>query len=172
MAAHAVQLLTPFVKNYVMDVPGSIVVPTPFHVDVPPLQTFTFIPVTGKVIARTIASPCGAQSGSKVVQASSSSDGQGAAKKKEGPGSASGADIPKTPKSKGNIVKDDDEEVDMEEAGGEEDEDAGDGEDGNDLDKELAALEQGEAEAKTKKEKKKKAGSEGGSAKKKARKSK
>ena len=55
MAAHAVQLLTPYVKNYVIEMSGSVMVPSPVQIDIPALPTFTLIPVTGTVIARTSA---------------------------------------------------------------------------------------------------------------------
>ena len=175
IAAHAVQLLTPYVKNFVMEVPGSIVVPSPYHVDVPPIQTFTFIPVTGKVIARTVGSSVGStarssgdpagQGSSASGQGPSASPGQKAASagpKKNGPGSASGAVLPKTPKKAINIEEGDDDD-DMGDGEGDEDGDDDD-EGGVDLDAELAAVEQ-EA-ASSKKGVKNKAGSDAGSAKK------
>ena len=183
MVAHAIQLLTPYVKNFVMETPGSIVVPTPYQVDVPPIQTFTFIPVTGKVIARTIGNtanssraPAGQGSSASAGPGSSASAGQGAsagqsAGKKTGPGSSSGAVPPKTPKKMPKIEQ---EEGDDDDEGDEGDEDTGDNEEGaDDLDAELAALDEMADKTGSGKKptpKRKQAGSEAGSAKKKPKK--
>ena len=50
MAAHAVQLSTPYGKNCVIEVPGSIAVPCPWSIDIPALQAFTFILARGEVV--------------------------------------------------------------------------------------------------------------------------
>ena len=53
LAAEAVKLLIPYIRNFVMD-NKDIMIPPPFPIDVPPLQTFTHIAVTGRVVARTM----------------------------------------------------------------------------------------------------------------------
>ena len=53
VAAEAVKLLMPYVRNFVMD-NKDIMVPPPFPIEVPPLQLFTHIAVTGRVVARTV----------------------------------------------------------------------------------------------------------------------
>ena len=176
IVAHAIQLLTPYVRNFVMETPGSIVVPTTHHVEVPPIQVFTFVPVTGKVIARTIGGST-PSSGAPGGQQSSSSNSKSAeassvpavtaVPKKTGPGSASGDVPPKTPKKKITIEQD-------EGAGDDDEDDDSDDNDANDeggegLDAELAAID--EMAGSAKKKPKRKAGSEAGSTKKKKKKS-
>ena len=53
LAAEAVKLLIPYIRNFVMD-NKDIMVPPPFPIEVPPLQLFTHIAVTGRVVARTV----------------------------------------------------------------------------------------------------------------------
>ena len=142
MAAHAVQLLVPYVKNFVMEVPKAIVVPSPYHIDIPPLQTFTFIPVTGKVIARTVSVAASSPAG-RARPASSLTSKAVTSSSKGGPGSAAGVETPKTPKKMVNMEesKDDGDDAGEDEDAEEENEGAGEGDEGNDLDADLAALE-------------------------------
>ena len=46
-------MLIPYIRNFVMD-NKDIMVPPPFPIEVPPLQTSTHIAVTGHVVARTV----------------------------------------------------------------------------------------------------------------------
>ena len=46
-------MLTPYIRNFVMD-NKDIMVPPPFPIEVPPLQLFTHIAVTGRVVALTV----------------------------------------------------------------------------------------------------------------------
>ena len=54
MAVEAVKMLAPYIKNFTLETPNSLMVPSPVPILVPPLQTDTVIAVTGQVIARTI----------------------------------------------------------------------------------------------------------------------
>ena len=142
MAAHAVQMLVAYVKNFVLEVPNAIVVPSPYHIDIPPLQTFTFIPVTGKVIARTVSVAASSPAG-RARPASSPTSKAVTSSSKGGPGSAAGVETPKTPKKMVNMEesKDDGDDAGEDEDAEEENEGAGEGDEGNDLDADLAALE-------------------------------
>ena len=132
-------------------------VPSPVQIDIPPLQTFTFIPVTGKVIARTVASSptanVSASASSEVDPPSDAAKAQGKKKagssKDGGPGSKNGDAPPVTPKG-GEIDKEEDEDDDDEDG---EDDPNEEGEE--DLDAELAALEGMESETTTPKKRKK-----------------
>lgn len=54
LAVHAVQLLAPYLSNFVLDTPNTVKLPPPVTINVPPLQLYSFIPLTGRIIARTI----------------------------------------------------------------------------------------------------------------------
>jgi hypothetical protein len=108
LAAEAVKLLVPYIRNFVMD-NENIMVPPPFPIDIPPLQTFTHIAVTGRVLARTmLVTP-------KKENPSNEEKTQG------GPGSPSGSTPPPKPKIQSKIVQvtgvDDDGMPDEEENG-------------------------------------------------------
>ena len=160
MAAHAVGLLAPYIKNYVLETAGSIMVPSPIQINVPPLQTFTFIPITGRVIARTV------QAGSTTVPAvpavedaaasSSSKAGSSKDEAKGGPGSKTGAKPPNPPKNKGKINDADaneDAEEGEDDAADDDDDDDEEGAGGDDLDDELDLLQQMEDSSTPKKPK-------------------
>ena len=92
LAAEAVKLLVPYIRNFVMD-NKNIMVPPPFPIDIPPLQTFTHIAVTGRVLARTmLVTP-------KKENPSNEEKTQG------GPGSPSGSTPPPKPKIQSKIVQ-------------------------------------------------------------------
>ena len=129
LAAEAIKLLIPYIRNFVMD-NKDIMIPPPFPIDVPPLQTFTYIAVTGRVLARTIlnhqATP---KKEEKKTQNLAEEDTHG------GPGSASGTTLPPKPQISGKIVvkvtgkkKSEIEEEDAEEGGDEDAEDDGEDE--------------------------------------------
>ena len=161
LGAAAVRMLAPYVRNAVLETQNSIMVPPPYLIAVPPIQQYVFIPLTGRIVARTIAatnpafqspaekkkgaleaSPAGqAKAGSSAassVAASSSSAG--------GPGSQTGSKEPKTPQTKGKIVESnpkEDEGKDDDEDGNEADE-----EEEENLEEELAELEAMEQQGK------------------------
>ena len=54
LALEVVKQLSPYIRNFVFESAGTIMVPPPFGIEIPPLQTFTFLQVTGRVITRTI----------------------------------------------------------------------------------------------------------------------
>ena len=95
LAAEAVKLLIPYIRNFVLDNKG-IMVPPPFPIDIPPLQTFTHIAVTGRVVARTMLVN---QSTPKKEDPSNEEKTQG------GPGSPSGSTPPPRPKIQSKIVQ-------------------------------------------------------------------
>ena len=106
----------------------------------PPLQTYTYIAVTGKVIARTIQHNPPEQSkqsnqSRQASSAASSSTGPGRSQDKKGtrnassaaslsagPGSASGKIVPTTPKLKGKIKAGEEDEAEEDEGAAEEEE--------------------------------------------------
>ena len=103
---------------------------TPFEISVPPLQTFTFVQVTGRVIARTISATGNDQPSQSLPSVPSSPPAKKAkTAAKSGPGSSTG-DEPPAIKTKGKIVVAGDEaefdeaELDDEEGGSEEDDEA------------------------------------------------
>ena len=126
LAAEAVKLLIPYIRNFVMD-NKDIMIHPPFPIDVPPLQTFTYIAVTGRVLARTILNPHATpKKMEKKTQNLAEEDTQG------GPGSASGTTLPPKPQISGKTVakvtgkkKSEIEEEDAEEDGDEDAEDDG-----------------------------------------------
>ena len=151
LGVEAVKMLAPFVKNFVLEVPNSLMVPSPMPIAIPPLQTFTFIQVTGKVVARTVHGSTiegeGAASGAKApacakAQAASSSKAGPVAQ--GGPGSSAGKKPPTTPKAKGKIEpqgEDGGDDDDDEGNEGEEDDDEDDAADDAGMSNELAQLE-------------------------------
>ena len=160
LAVEAVKMLAPYIKNFVLETPNSLMVPTPVPITIPPLQTFTFIQVTGKVVARTMhstttggeskpAEKAATQPSSSAAGSSSDKTGSGG---KGGPGSASGKQVPATPKAKGKIEPEDADDGDEGEDDGEGDDDSGGEAEG--MQDELAQLEALE----TKKETPKKGG--------------
>jgi hypothetical protein len=50
LAVEVVKKLSSYIRNFVLETSGSIMLPPPFGIDVEPLQTFIFMQVTGKVI--------------------------------------------------------------------------------------------------------------------------
>ena len=99
LAAEAIKMLIPYIRNFVMDNKEAIMIPPPFPIDVPPLQTFTYIAVTGRVLARKIlnqhATP---KKEEKKTQNLAEEDTHG------GQGSASGTTLPPKPQISGKIV--------------------------------------------------------------------
>ena len=140
LAAEAVKLLIPYIRNFVMD-NKDIMIPPPFPIDVPPLQTFTFVAVTGRVLARTMLNQqTTPKKEEKKKQNPADEDTQG------GPGSPFGTTPPPKPQISGKIVvkvtgkKTEIEEEDAEEGGDEDEED--DGEDENEEEEDdISALE-------------------------------
>jgi hypothetical protein len=130
LAAEAIKMLIPYIRNFVMDNKEAIMIPPPFPIDVPPLQTFTYIAVTGRVLARTILNPHATpKKMEKKTQNLAEEDTQG------GPGSASGTTLPPKPQISGKTVakvtgkkKSEIEEEDAEEDGDEDAEDDGEDE--------------------------------------------
>ena len=144
MAVEAAKMLAPYIKNFVLETTGSLMVPTPIEIVIPPLQTFTYIAVTGKVIARTMQQSTSQPS----TQSVHSSSSQPSSSARGGPGSASGAQAVATPKAKGKVkgagkaAEEEAEENDEENEEEDEDVDAEPGEeDDADLVKELEQLE-------------------------------
>ena len=131
MIAGTVRMLAPYIRNFVMETPGTLVVPSPYDIVLPPLRVYTLIAVTGRVIARTVGgSDIGAES-TKCMESPRSVKSLGSepsAKKQKslgGPGSSSGIVPPTTPKATGEndgedevMDVDDDEE---QEGGGDDD---------------------------------------------------
>ena len=85
-------------------------VPLPFGIEIPPLQTFTFLQVTGRVIARTIQGTTTA--GPEAPPSEIVDDPKAKAKARHtaatktpatgGPGSPAREEVPATPLTKGN----------------------------------------------------------------------
>lgn len=148
LAAAAVRMLAPYIRNYVLDVANTVKIAPPHEIDVPPLKMYVFIAVTGRVILRTVM-PGDPSWGHKKKQndkqkqeeaASSTPAGSSSG----GPGSSTGNVEPKTPKTKGKITADDaDDMAGDDEANDEDQEQQQDDEDA------LEALEAMEAEAAT-----------------------
>jgi hypothetical protein len=90
LAAAAVKMLIPFIRNFGMDIKG-VMVPPPFPIEIPPLQVFTHIAVTGRVVARTML----------INQAAPKKDDP---KKDDGPGSPSVSTPTPKPKAQGKLV--------------------------------------------------------------------
>ena len=139
MIAAAVQMLAPYIRNFVLETPGALVVPAPYDIVLPPLRVYTFAQVTGRVIARTV--------GGSDIESTKSKESPGSeppAKKQKlpfgGPGSSSGKVPPK--------VAEDDSDGEGEEMDGEEEEEEEGGD--NDDDDDLAKLESLEEEFKSK----------------------
>ena len=130
LAVEAIKMLVPYIRNFLLEVPDSIMVPPPFEIVVPPLQTFTFVQVTGRVIARTISATGNDQPSQSLPSVPSSPPAKKAkTAAKSGPGSSTGEEPPAI-KTKGKIVVAGDEaefdeaELDDEEGGSEEDDEA------------------------------------------------
>ena len=141
MIAAAVQMLATYIRNFVLETPGTLVVPAPYEIVLPPLRVYTFIQVTGRVIARTVG---GSDIGAESTKSMESPRSEPPAKKQQklqlgGPGSSSGK-VP--PKVMGDDGDGEDEEMDGDE---EEEEDGGDNDDDD-----LARLESLEEELKHK----------------------
>ena len=136
LAASAVKMLAPYVRNHVLDVTNTVKIAPPYEIDVPPLKMYVFIAVTGRVILRTVMH--GATEQAKENEKNNEE------KKPEasgGPGSSTGKVEPKTPRVKGKITADEADDK------AEDDEEQDEDEDANDMDADLAALEKMEAEA-------------------------
>ena len=117
LAAEAVKMLAPYVRNYIFDTANTVQIQPPFPIHIPPLRTYTFIAVTGRVVARTImpdgsaGSSEGTKSKSKSEQPNSQSEQSEQSKSSDkcgGPGSASGPASVATPQKKGKRTADDD----------------------------------------------------------------
>ena len=150
LAAEAVKMLTPYIRNHVFETPCVPSIAPPFDIQIPPLRTYTFIAVTGRVVARTIL-PEQQQSEKSMQSVQSEKSEQSKPQKRKaeegGPGSSSGKASLATPKKKGKITADDGaDDVENDE---EEDENSGEEDDGgiDDMDDEMAQLEAMENEA-------------------------
>ena len=151
MVATTVGMLAPYIRNFVMETPGAHAVPSPYDIVLPPLRVYTFIQVTGRVIARAVGvSDIGPESTKSMESAGS----EPPAKKQKtigGPSSPDGKVPPAPPKAKGRVADDDGEN-----AGEDEVIDADDSDDGTTLggdadDDDLNKLEALEAELESKK---------------------
>ena len=56
LAAAAVRMLSPCVENHVLQQSAGEKLVPPHEIVLPPLQVYTFIPITGRVLARTVHS--------------------------------------------------------------------------------------------------------------------
>ena len=164
LAAEAVKLLIPYFRNFVMDNKEAIMIPPPFPIDVPALQTFTYIAVTGLVLARTILNPHATpKKMEKKTQNLAEEDTHG------GPGSASGTTLPPKPQMSGKTVvkvtgkkKSEIEEEDAEESGDEDAEDDGEDEQEEEAEDDISVLEKLEQASSTPKKPVSKAKAAGG----------
>ena len=110
LVVEAIKMLMPCIKSFVMEEIGSVMVPPPNLITVPPLQTFTFVQVTGRVIARTISTGSSAEQPSQStpslpsLKSSSPASAKAKAKASSGPGSSRGEQAPAAPKTKGKKV--------------------------------------------------------------------
>jgi hypothetical protein len=147
LAAEAVKLLIAYIRNFVMD-NKDIMIPPPFPIEVPPLQTFTHIAVTGRVVARTMLNHQTTPKKEEKKQDPAKEE-----KTQGGPGSPSGTTPPPKPQIQGKTVvqvtgkkteKKEDEGDDNEEENEEED-----GDENEDVD-DIAELEKLEKAASTK----------------------
>ena len=162
LAAEAVRMLTPYIRNHVFDKPNVVKVAPPTEIQVPPLRTYTFIAVTGRVVARTVLPSGGTQveevdvpsKKSKTSEKSEKSEKAENSEKSEksqkskssgGPGSASGSASFQTPKKKG-VVSADKKDGEDDDAGDDEADDDEE-EEGDVEEDEVAALEALEAAA-------------------------
>ena len=158
LAASAVKMLAPYIRNYVLDVPSAVKISPPHEIDVPPMKLYVFIAVTGRVLLRTVL-PGATEQNEKNKQNEKQKEkqnekGQGEAASSStggassgGPGSSTGKVEPKTPQVKGKVTADEHDET----AGDDEAMEEGEG----DMDADIAALEAMEAEATTPKDGKK-----------------
>jgi hypothetical protein len=108
LAVHAVTMIAQYIRNFVMEVANEVMIPPPFEIEVPPLQTYTFVPVTGQVIARTILGPTEAKVTAKATAKKSSADlagSDGETPAVPATGSAAGKVPPPQPKLEGKNVK-------------------------------------------------------------------
>ena len=146
MIAATVRILAPYIRNFVMDTPGTLVVPSPYDIVLPALRVYTFVQVTGRVIARTIGgSDVGAESTNSMESLKSvkSLESEPSAKKQKslgGPGSSSGM-VP--PKAMGRVADDNGENDGEDDAMGVDDDEE---EEGGDDDDDFAKLESLEAD--------------------------
>jgi hypothetical protein len=142
LVAEAVMMLAPFIRNHLFETPNAIKIAPPNQIRVPPLRTYTFIAVTGRVVARTVLPEQRDEDEQPTKKkAKTGSSPSGPTSSSGGPGSASGKAPFKTPLTKGKVTADDEVEEDN---GEEEDAVEEDGEEGDDED-ELAQLEPLEA---------------------------
>ena len=152
LAVEAVRMLAPYIKIFVLDRSQEIMVPPPFGIEVPPLQTFTYIAVTGRVVARAIlgpsnhgADPDGVKTPeSKKANKSSETPDEKKDDKSGGPGSSSGKVPRAAPKAAASskIVKADEDMGEEEEDAEEDDESEEGGDDEMDDVKAIESLEQ------------------------------
>ena len=70
LAVGVVKTLSQYIRNAVLEHAGTIMLHPPGSIDIPPLRTYTYIPVTGRVIARTIMPHSG-----EVASSSAPADG-------------------------------------------------------------------------------------------------
>ena len=143
LAAAAVRMLAPYVRNYVLDVSSAVKIAPPHEIEVPPLKMYVFIAVTGRIILRTLA--LGEKKENEKKDKEKKGEAAGASSSKAGgPGSTKGKVEPKTPRVKGKVTADDDDQQAGDDEAGNEEED-----DDVDMDEDIAALEAMEAEAST-----------------------
>ena len=154
LAAEAVKLLIPYIRNFVMD-NKDIMIPPPFPIDVPPLQTFTHIAVTGRVVARTMLNHQTTPKKEEKKQDPAKEE-----KTQGGPGSPSGTTPPPKPQIQGKIAQVTGKKTEKKEDEGDDNEEEDEEEDGdeNEDEDDIAELEKLEKAASTKKPQPKGAG--------------
>ena len=124
LAVRAVKTLATYIRNHALEHAGTITLAPSRPLTIPPLRTYTFIPVTGRVIARTIM-PTNGDAASSAASAANSGAAASSPKPKA-QGSIAGREKLSTPND-AQIVNDDDNEEkeadEVEEEGGAEEED-------------------------------------------------
>ena len=100
LVAEAVLMLAPFIRNYVFETANAIKIAPPNQIRIPPLRTYTFIAVTGRVVARTVLPEQRDEDEQPTKKAKTGSSPSGPTSSSGGPGSASGKAPLKTPRKK------------------------------------------------------------------------
>ena len=99
LAVRAVKTLATYIRNHVLEHAGTITLAPPRQIEIPPLRTYTFIPVTGRVIARTIMPTKGDAASSAASAAKSGAAASSSKPKGAGQGSIAGTEQLSTPKT-------------------------------------------------------------------------
>ena len=107
LVANAVMMLAPFIRNYLFETANAIKIAPPNQIRIPPLRTYTFIAVTGRVVARTVLPEQRDEGEQPTKKTKTGSSPSGPTSSPGGPGSAYGAVPFKTPPKKGKVTADD-----------------------------------------------------------------